>query len=88
MWRNVDATTVTGPQVLPEARETTAGLRAVLFIDQLDNAWFPRNGFRSTMTAYAAEPSFGSDHQYSRLQGEAMLARSYRAHTVNLKLAG
>ncbi len=88
VWRNVNATTVTGPQVLPEARETTAGLRALFFVDQLDNAWFPRSGFRSTLTAYAAEPSLGSDHEYRRAQGEAVLVGSYRAHTVNLKLAG
>jgi NTE family protein len=88
VWRNVNATTVTGPPVLPQVKETSAGLRAVLFVDQLDNAWFPRDGFRSTLTAYAAEPSLGSEHRYRRLQGEAVLANSYRAHTVNLKLAG
>jgi NTE family protein len=88
VWRNVNAATVTGPQILPEARETTAGLRALLFVDQLDNPWFPRSGYRSTMSAYAAEPSMGSDHEYRKLQGEAVLAKSYRAHTVNLKLAG
>ena len=88
VWRNVKATTVTGPEVLPDAKETTAGLRALLYIDQLDNAWFPRQGYRTTATAYAAEESFGSEHQYRRLTGEAVAAWSWSAHTANVKISG
>ena len=29
----------------PRSRETTAGLRAALFVDQVDAAWFPREGY-------------------------------------------
>jgi len=88
VWRDVTATTVTGPEVLPEAKERTAGLRAVLYVDQLDNAWFPRAGYRTTASAYAAEESFGSDHEYRRLDGEAVAVRTWGVHTLNLKLAG
>jgi len=88
VWRDVNATTVTGPEVLPDAKETTAGLRAVLYVDQLDNAWFPRKGYRAIATGYAAEPSFGSEHEYRKLAGEALVAGSWSAHTVSLKLAG
>jgi NTE family protein len=88
VWRNVNATTITGTQVLPEAHEKTAGLRAVLYVDQLDNAWFPRKGYRMTATAYAAEESFGSEHQYQKLAGEFVAANTLSVHTVNLKLAG
>jgi NTE family protein len=88
VWRDVNATIVTGPQVLPEAHEKTAGLRALLYVDQLDNAWFPRKGYRMTATAYAAEESFGSDHQYRRVEGEAVGATSRGAHTFNFKLSG
>jgi len=88
VWRDVDAKTVTGPEVLPDSKETTAGLRALLYIDQLDNAWFPRAGYRTTATAYAAEPSFGSAHQYRRLAGEAMAAGTWGPHTLNVKIAG
>ena len=88
VWRDVNATTTTGPQVLPEAKETTAGLRALVYVDQLDNAWFARQGYRLTATAYAAEPSFGSAHEYRKLDGEAVAARSWGVHTINFKLAG
>jgi len=87
VWREVNAATVTGSQVLPEAHETSAGMRAVLFVDQLDNAWFPRGGYRAAASAYAAQQSFGSDHDYRKFNGEAVAVRSWRAHTVNLKLA-
>ena len=88
VWRDVNATTVTGSQVLPDAHEKTAGVRAVLFVDQLDNAWFPRHGYRMTATAYAAQESLGSDHEYRRVAAEAMAATTWRAHTLNFKLAG
>ena len=88
VWRDINATTVTGVAVLPEAKERTAGPRAVLYVDQLDNAWFPRAGYRMTGMAYAAEKSFGSAQQYQRLDGEIVLADSWRAHTVSLKVAG
>jgi NTE family protein len=88
VWRQINAMTVTGSQVLPEAHETSAGLRAVLFVDQLDNAWFPRSGYRLTTTAYAADDSLGSDRNYRKVAAEGMAAGSWRVHTVNLKLAG
>ena len=88
VWREVNATTVTGAPVLPEAHETTAGMRAVFFVDQLDNAWFPRAGYRMIATGYAAQQSFGSDHDYQRLDGEATMANSYGVHTFSVKLAG
>jgi NTE family protein len=88
VWRDVNAVTVTGPQVLPDAHETTAGLRALFFVDQLDNAWFPRSGFRLATTGYAADRSFGSDQQYRKVEGETIGATSFREHTINVKLAG
>jgi NTE family protein len=88
VWRNVNATTVTGPQVLPAAQETSAGLRALLLVDQLDSAWFPRKGYRLTANAYAAEPSLGSDQQYRKLEGEAIAVTSGGVHTLSVKIAG
>jgi NTE family protein len=87
-WRNVDARTETGPTILPEAKETTAGIRALLFVDQLDNAWFARRGFRMAATAYAADESFGSDRDYRRAEGELTAVKSWGAHTVNFKITG
>ena len=88
VWRDVNATTVTGPQVLPDAKETTAGLRALVYVDQLDNAWFPRKGYRMTATAYAAQESFGSEHEYRKLAGEAVAVRTWGVHTANFKIGG
>ena len=88
VWRRVDAHPETGPAILPGVEETTAGLRGVLYVDQLDNAWFARRGFRLNVAGYAADEGFGSDRSYERLAGEATGVYSWRAHTLNLSLSG
>jgi NTE family protein len=88
VWRRVDARTETGPAILPDADETTAGLRALLFVDQLDNAWFARRGYRLTASAYAADEAFGSDRDYERLVGELTAVKSWGAHTLNFRISG
>jgi NTE family protein len=74
--------------VLPATEERTAGMRARFIADQLDNAWFPRSGFRVIGSAYAADESFGSDHNYQRVEGEALIARHWGAHTFSFFLSG
>ena len=88
VWRRVDARTETGLAILPDVDETTAGLRAVLYVDQLDNAWFARSGYRLAATAYAADEGLGSDHNYQRLDGELSAVKSWGAHTLNFKISG
>jgi len=88
VWRRVDAHTETGSAILPDVNETTAGLRALVFVDQLDNAWFARSGYRLTAAAYAANEGLGSDHSYQRLDAEATAVRSWGAHTLNFKVSG
>jgi NTE family protein len=88
VWRQVDARTETGPAILPDVDETTAGLRALLYVDQLDNAWFARSGYRLVATAYAADEGLGSDHNYQRLDGELSAVKSWGAHTLNFKISG
>jgi len=88
VWRNVNAHAETGPAILPEAKETTAGMRGLLFVDQLDSAWFPRSGFRFATTVYVADESFGSDRDYQRADAEVTAVKTWRSHTVNFKLAG
>jgi len=88
VWRQVDARTETGPAILPDVDETTAGLRALLYVDQLDNAWFARSGYRLAATAYAADEGLGSDHNYQRLDGELSAVKSWGAHTLNFKISG
>ncbi len=88
LWRSVDNKLRTGSPVLPELDEISAGLRALLFADQLDHAWFPRSGFRAFASAYAADEAFGSERNYKRLEGQATAAYSWGAHTVNLGVSG
>ena len=77
-----------GSPVLPSTRETTAGLRAALFVDQVDAAWFPREGYSLLATAYAAMDSLGSETSYSRLEASARGIESWGPHTFNLGVAG
>jgi NTE family protein len=88
VWRRVDAEVETGSPVLPSVEERTAGMRARFIADQLDNAWFPRGGFRVVGSAYVADDAFGSDHNYKRLEGEALVARHWGAHTFSFLLSG
>jgi NTE family protein len=87
-WRSIDTKLRTGSPLLPEVEETSAGLRARFFVDQLDHAWFPRAGYRALASAYAADEAFGSERNYKRLEGQATLAYSVRAHTLNLGVSG
>ena len=88
LWRHVDAGVSTGPPVLPSVKETSAGPRVRLFADQLDHAFFARSGYRAVVSTYAAEESFGSDRNYKRLEGHLDGAISWRAHTLNIAVAG
>ena len=87
LWRSVDARTETGSVLLPDVKETTVGLRAILFVDQLDNAWFARRGFRMATTAYVSEGGWlGSDRGYQRVDAELTAVKTWGAHTANFKL--
>jgi NTE family protein len=85
---NVHARVDTGSTLLPSVRETTAGLRAALFIDQTDQAWFPREGYGATGSAYRATTGLGSDLTYSRVELSGRAATSWGPHTFNLAAAG
>jgi NTE family protein len=88
VWSKVFARVDTGSPVLPSVRQTTAGLRALLFVDQTDNAWFPTDGFGAIVKAYAAMTSFGSALNYERLEGSARYAKSWGPHTLNVTASG
>lgn len=87
-WQHVDAKVDTGSPALPSVKQDTAGPRALLFIDQLDDAWFPRDGYRATASAYWARQGFGSDLNYERFEGQAAAVRSWGRHTFNFTLQG
>jgi NTE family protein len=84
----VSARVETGSPLLPSVRETSAGPRATLFIDQTDQAWFPREGYGVVGTAYRATTSLGSDTSYSRAELAGRVAASWGAHTFNLTASG
>jgi NTE family protein len=87
-WTQVNARVETGDPVLPTVREMTAGPRAILNIDQLDHAWFPRAGYSAGASFYAATTALGSAVDYQRAEGRANVVRSWGAHTLNLHVAG
>jgi NTE family protein len=88
LWRRVEADVDTGAPVLPTLQENSAGVRARLFADQLDNPFFPRGGYRLAGSAYIADGALGSDRNYKRVEGEALMAKSWGAHTFNASIAG
>jgi len=86
--RSVNAKVDIGSPALPPTDERSAGMRARFIADQLDTAWFPRSGFRVLASAYDAMGSFGSDHDYQRVEGEALYAHHWGAHTFSFLLSG
>jgi NTE family protein len=88
LWRHLDAKVDTGSPVLPDLKETTAGINARLFSDSLDSAFFPREGYRAIARAYFAETGLGSDRSYKRLDGLFQSVLSWRAHTASVLLVG
>ncbi len=88
VWTHINAKVDTGPLVLPAVSENTSGVRARLFVDQMDHAWFPTDGMRGTGSGYAALTSMGSTQSYQRLEGTLLAARSWGAHTLQVAAAG
>ncbi|HQR22214.1 MAG TPA: patatin-like phospholipase family protein [Burkholderiaceae bacterium] len=84
----VHARVETGSPLLPSVHETSAGLRAAVFIDQTDAAWFARSGFGLTGTAYFAMESLGSDVSYNRVEASGRAVKSWGPHTLNLFASG
>ena len=88
VWARVDASVDTGSPLLPSVKENTAGLRAALFVDQTDNAFFAREGFGLSVSAYAAMESIGSAGDYQKVEGLVRGAKSWGPHTLNLSVSG
>ena len=88
VWSRIDAEVDTGVSLLPSVEETTAGMRAALFIDQTNHAFFPTRGFAAGASAYAALDSFGSAESYERLEGRFRAASSWGPHTFYVSVAG
>jgi len=88
VWTRVNARVDTGSPVLPSVKELTAGLRAQLFVDRQDQAWFPTDGMSANAQAYAALTSLGSAQSYQKLAGTARWVKSWGLNTVQLAAQG
>jgi NTE family protein len=86
LYRRINAQVETGSPILPALTETSAGINIRVRGDQMDHAWFPRNGHRLVASAYIADKSFGSDNKYQRVEGLFDAVRSWGAHTVSARL--
>ena len=87
-WTRVDARVETGDPVLPSVREVTAGVRAGLVIDQLDQPWFARAGYAANVSAYAATRALGSALDYQVLAADGRYVHSWGPYTLNLHASG
>lgn len=87
-WSRIDAKVDTGIPLFPEVKETTAGMRATLFVDQTNHAFFPTRGYAAAAWAYAALESFGAAASYERLEGRFRAATSWGPHTFYAYAAG
>jgi len=87
-WTHVDARVDTGSPVLPAVKELTSGIRAQLFVDRLDQAWFPTDGVSANVQAYAALTSLGSAQSYQKLEGAARWVKSWGNNTVQIGVQG
>ena len=88
VWSHINARPDTGASTLPSMVQTSAGMRASLFVDQTDAAWFPHSGYAFGGTAYSALTSFGSAVSYQKLEGTSRFVKSWGPHTINLAAAG
>jgi NTE family protein len=87
LYRRVNASVDTGSPILPALTETSAGINLRVRGDQMDHAWFARDGHRVIGSAYIADKSLGSDRKYQRVEGLAEAAKSWGAHTFNVRVA-
>jgi NTE family protein len=87
-WTRVDARVDTGSPIFPSVRETTAGGRLGLVIDQLDHPWFSRNGYAAQVSYYGATTALGSALNYQKLQASGTYVQSWGAHTLNALASG
>jgi NTE family protein len=77
-----------GSPVLPSVKESHRRLRAQLFVDRQDQAWFPTDGMSANAQAYAALTSLGSAQSYQKLAGSARWVKSWGLNTVQLAAQG
>jgi NTE family protein len=88
VWTHVNARVDTGDPTLPTTRELTAGVRARLTFDQLDQPWFPHSGYVVLASYYGATTALGSALNYQRLEATGSYVTSWGPNTVSLSASG
>ena len=88
LWRHVNANVDTGSPLLPSISEDSAGVRARLFVDQLDQPFFPSRGYRAYARAYVADEALGSERNYKRIDGEFTVVASQGPHNFKFTVLG
>jgi NTE family protein len=88
LWKRVDAKVDTGSSILPGIVENSAGVKAKMFADQLDSAFYARKGYYASASVYTAEKGMGSDRNYQRGELDLKGVKSWGAHTFNVSAIG
>src|SRR6185295_4313889 len=88
LWKRVDAKVDTGSPILPGIVENSAGVKAKVFTDQLDSAFYARKGYYASASVYTAEKGMGSDRNYQRGELNLNGVKSWGAHTFNVSAIG
>lgn len=84
VWRRGKLTLDTGSPFLPDDRSRMLGLRAEFVIDQLDRPWFATDGYRVEVNALRGRSSGDARGYFSRVEAEAVIARSLGPHVLSL----
>jgi NTE family protein len=76
----------TGPEALSPGESSIQQGAYVfrLIFDQLDNASFPRSGWRGGLHIYDSSESLGAEHPYTKWDADASGVFSFGNHTFNL----
>jgi len=87
--RRLRSSTAVGLTLIPDENESARGLRARVFVDQLDRPIFARDGYALWIDATAWQRNQETGRgAYRRLEARAEVATSRGPHTWNLTLQG
>jgi NTE family protein len=85
-----DADLQIGDPVLSQytLKRDVGGVRARLFLDQIDSTSFPRNGYSLDTQLFSSNTSLGASVNYNRWDFNLLGARSFGPHTFQAALTG
>ena len=89
MWRSIHLERDTGATLYPDNyTQRIKGLRAQFYLDQMDRAWLPQNGYLLDLSAMRSREKNSGDSDYTHVEGSGYLAFSHKEHTLNFALSG